>query len=139
MTTFDDRSLLVSAVKTCKFILLHSWLKCFNGGYLMASAELVLLILLGLHYLMKRYASWWMISWSWISWFADTVHVFSIHESEFGFHSLAPLILLCDQRNGFIVNDTCIIEAEVGVRKAEAKILEDQSSSISASMEALSL
>lgn len=69
----------------------------------------------------------------------DTVHVFSIHESEFGFHSLAPLILLCDQRNGFIVNDTCIIEAEVGVRKAEAKILEDQSSSISASMEALSL
>jgi hypothetical protein len=37
------------------------------------------------------------------------------------------------------VNDACIIEAEVGVRKAEAKILEDQSSSISASMEALSL
>ncbi|KAM5585442.1 hypothetical protein ABKV19_004703 [Rosa sericea] len=68
-----------------------------------------------------------------------TVHVFGIHESEFGFQSLAPLILLRDQRNGFLVNDTCIIEAEVGVRKAEAKILEDPSSSISASMEATSL
>ncbi|XP_024159747.1 uncharacterized protein LOC112167024 isoform X2 [Rosa chinensis] len=67
-----------------------------------------------------------------------TVHVFSIRESEFGFQSLAPLILLRDQRNGFLVNDTCIIEAEVGVRKAEAKILEDPSSSISASMEATS-
>ncbi|XP_004294423.1 PREDICTED: uncharacterized protein LOC101295898 [Fragaria vesca subsp. vesca] len=67
----------------------------------------------------------------------ETVHVFSIHESEFGFQSLAPLILLRDQRNGFLVNDTCIIEAEVGVRKAEVKIMEDPSSSISAPMEAL--
>ncbi|XP_050369575.1 uncharacterized protein LOC126787720 [Argentina anserina] len=66
------------------------------------------------------------------------VHVFSIHDSEFGFQSLAPLILLRDQRNGFLVNDTCIIEAEVGVRKAEAKILADTSSSISASLGATS-
>ncbi|XWS74671.1 hypothetical protein CRYUN_Cryun01aG0018000 [Craigia yunnanensis] len=47
----------------------------------------------------------------------DTQHQFNARESDWGFTSFMPLGELYDPSRGFLVNDTCIIEADVAVRK----------------------
>ncbi|KAK1389757.1 ubiquitin carboxyl-terminal hydrolase 12 [Heracleum sosnowskyi] len=47
----------------------------------------------------------------------DTQHQFHARESDWGFTSFMPLSDLYDPNKGFLVNDTCIIEADVAVRK----------------------
>ncbi|CAN6439957.1 unnamed protein product [Victoria cruziana] len=47
----------------------------------------------------------------------DTQHQFNARESDWGFTSFMPLGDLYDPGKGFLVNDTCVVEAEVAVRK----------------------
>ncbi|KAF8395507.1 hypothetical protein HHK36_019455 [Tetracentron sinense] len=47
----------------------------------------------------------------------DTQHQFNARESDWGFTSFMPLNELYDPGRGYLVNDTCIIEAEVTVRR----------------------
>ncbi|KAK9279617.1 hypothetical protein L1049_013296 [Liquidambar formosana] len=47
----------------------------------------------------------------------DTQHQFNARESDWGFTSFMPLSELYDPSRGYLVNDTCIIEAEVAVRR----------------------
>ncbi|CAI9765932.1 unnamed protein product [Fraxinus pennsylvanica] len=47
----------------------------------------------------------------------DTQHQFSQRESDWGFTSFMPLGELYDPSKGYLVNDTCVIEADVAVRK----------------------
>ncbi|RWR80358.1 ubiquitin carboxyl-terminal hydrolase 12 isoform X1 [Cinnamomum micranthum f. kanehirae] len=46
----------------------------------------------------------------------DTQHQFYARESDWGFTSFMPLSELYDPIRGYLVNDTCIVEAEVVVR-----------------------
>ncbi|KAM0850080.1 hypothetical protein ACQ4PT_053319 [Festuca glaucescens] len=48
----------------------------------------------------------------------ETQHQFSARESDWGFTSFMPLSELYNPSRGYLVNDTCIIEAEVAVCKA---------------------
>ncbi|KAA3481509.1 ubiquitin carboxyl-terminal hydrolase 13-like isoform X3 [Gossypium australe] len=48
---------------------------------------------------------------------ADTQHQFNVRESDWGFTSFMPLGELYDPSRGFLVNDTCVVEADVAVRK----------------------
>ena len=48
---------------------------------------------------------------------AETQHQFSARESDWGFTSFMPLGELYNPSRGYLVNDTCIIEAEVAVCK----------------------
>jgi ubiquitin carboxyl-terminal hydrolase 7 len=48
---------------------------------------------------------------------AETQHQFSARESDWGFTSFMPLSELYNPSRGYLVNDTCIIEAEVAVCK----------------------
>ncbi|XP_050386993.1 uncharacterized protein LOC126803243 [Argentina anserina] len=56
----------------------------------------------------------------------DTQHQFCAKKSDWGFTSFMPLSELYDQNEGYIVDDICIVEAEVAVSKADIKILKDQ-------------
>ncbi|XP_041027772.1 ubiquitin C-terminal hydrolase 12 [Juglans microcarpa x Juglans regia] len=47
----------------------------------------------------------------------DTQHQFTARESDWGFTSFMPLSDLYDPTRGYLVNDTCVVEAEVAVRK----------------------
>ncbi|KAM1027227.1 hypothetical protein ACFX2A_041017 [Malus domestica] len=49
--------------------------------------------------------------------FAETQHQFNARESDWGFTSFMPLGELYDPSRGYIVNDRCIVEADVAVRK----------------------
>lgn len=49
--------------------------------------------------------------------YADTQHQFNARESDWGFTSFMPLGELYDHGRGYLVNDACIIEAEVAVRR----------------------
>ncbi|KAF8389289.1 hypothetical protein HHK36_025982 [Tetracentron sinense] len=46
-----------------------------------------------------------------------TQHQFSAEESDWGYTSFMPLSKLYDPDRGYLVNDTCIVEAKVAVRK----------------------
>ncbi|KAK6156222.1 hypothetical protein DH2020_010470 [Rehmannia glutinosa] len=48
---------------------------------------------------------------------ADTQHQFNSRESDWGFTSFMPLSELYDLGRGYLVNDTCIVEADVAVRR----------------------
>ncbi|PWA82594.1 hypothetical protein CTI12_AA179330 [Artemisia annua] len=48
---------------------------------------------------------------------ADTQHQFNTRESDWGFTSFMPLSELYDPSRGYLLNDTCIVEADVTVRK----------------------
>ncbi|XP_061999767.1 uncharacterized protein LOC133717128 isoform X2 [Rosa rugosa] len=56
----------------------------------------------------------------------DTQHQFSEKKSDWGFTSFMPLSELFDPNEGYLVDDTCIVEAEVAVSKADIKVLKDQ-------------
>ncbi|CAL5354125.1 unnamed protein product [Camellia sinensis] len=47
----------------------------------------------------------------------ETQHQFNARESDWGFTSFMPLSELYDPGRGYLANDTCIIEAEVAVRR----------------------
>ncbi|KAK4765694.1 hypothetical protein SAY86_026784 [Trapa natans] len=47
----------------------------------------------------------------------ETQHQFNTRESDWGFTSFMPLSELYNAGRGYLVNDTCIIEAEVAVRR----------------------
>ncbi|XP_023929856.1 ubiquitin C-terminal hydrolase 12 isoform X4 [Quercus suber] len=47
----------------------------------------------------------------------ETHHQFNAHESDWGFTSFMPLGELYDPGRGYLVNDTCIVEADVAVRR----------------------
>ncbi|THG18226.1 hypothetical protein TEA_017170 [Camellia sinensis var. sinensis] len=47
----------------------------------------------------------------------ETKHQFNARESDWGFTSFMPLSELYDPGRGYLANDTCIIEAEVAVRR----------------------
>ncbi|XP_059428355.1 ubiquitin C-terminal hydrolase 12 isoform X2 [Corylus avellana] len=47
----------------------------------------------------------------------DTQHQFNARESDWGFTSFMPLSDLYDPTRGYLVNDKCVVEAEVAVRK----------------------
>ncbi|XP_068651294.1 ubiquitin C-terminal hydrolase 12-like isoform X3 [Aristolochia californica] len=47
----------------------------------------------------------------------DTQHQFNARESDWGFTSFMPLSELYDPSRGYLVNDTCVVEAEVAVRR----------------------
>ncbi|KAJ9175381.1 hypothetical protein P3X46_013944 [Hevea brasiliensis] len=47
----------------------------------------------------------------------DTQHQFNARESDWGFTSFMPLGELYDPGRGYLVNDTCIVEADVAVRR----------------------
>ncbi|CAN6703489.1 unnamed protein product [Malus baccata var. baccata] len=49
----------------------------------------------------------------------ETKHVFSARKSDWGFTSFMPLSELCDFSQGFLVNDTCVLEAEVAVSQVD--------------------
>ncbi|CAN1258516.1 Ubiquitin C-terminal hydrolase 12, partial [Linum perenne] len=48
----------------------------------------------------------------------ETQHQFNARESDWGFTSFMPLGELYDPSRGYLVSDTCIIEADVAVRRA---------------------
>ncbi|KAL6527892.1 CSN-associated deubiquitinating enzyme Ubp12 [Orobanche minor] len=48
----------------------------------------------------------------------ETQHQFNARENDWGFTSFMPLAELYDPSRGYIVNDTCVIEAEVAVFRA---------------------
>ncbi|XP_021824026.1 MATH domain and coiled-coil domain-containing protein At3g58340-like [Prunus avium] len=56
----------------------------------------------------------------------ETKHVFSESKSDWGFTSFMPLSELCDCTRGFLVNDICVLEAEVAVSQVDYKISEVQ-------------
>ncbi|KAK9912387.1 hypothetical protein M0R45_036254 [Rubus argutus] len=56
----------------------------------------------------------------------DTQHQFSASKSDWGFTSFMPLSELFDQNEGYLVDDICVVEAEVAVSKADIKVLKDQ-------------
>ncbi|KAG8650978.1 hypothetical protein MANES_07G083000v8 [Manihot esculenta] len=47
----------------------------------------------------------------------DTQHQFNARESDWGFTSFMPLGELYDPGRGYLVNDTCVVEADVAVRR----------------------
>ncbi|XP_078441990.1 ubiquitin C-terminal hydrolase 12-like isoform X1 [Wolffia australiana] len=47
----------------------------------------------------------------------ETQHQFNARESDWGFTSFMPLSELYDPSRGYLVNDTCIVEAEVAMRR----------------------
>ncbi|KAM0937163.1 putative ubiquitinyl hydrolase 1 [Dioscorea sansibarensis] len=47
----------------------------------------------------------------------ETQHQFNARESDWGFTSFMPLSELYDPNRGYLINDTCIVEAEVAVRR----------------------
>lgn len=47
----------------------------------------------------------------------DTQHQFNSRESDWGFTSFMPLSELYDPGRGYLLNDTCIVEADVAVRR----------------------
>ncbi|PKA50906.1 Ubiquitin carboxyl-terminal hydrolase 12 [Apostasia shenzhenica] len=47
----------------------------------------------------------------------DTQHQFNARESDWGFTSFMPLSELYDPGRGYLLSDTCIVEAEVAVRR----------------------
>ncbi|XP_061337536.1 ubiquitin C-terminal hydrolase 13-like isoform X1 [Gastrolobium bilobum] len=47
----------------------------------------------------------------------ETQHHFNARESDWGFSNFMPIAELSDPSRGYLVNGTCIIEAEVAVRK----------------------
>ncbi|XP_065870951.1 ubiquitin C-terminal hydrolase 12-like isoform X1 [Euphorbia lathyris] len=47
----------------------------------------------------------------------DTQHQFNARESDWGFTSFMPLGELYDPNRGYLVNDTCVVEADVAVRR----------------------
>ncbi|KAI3993823.1 hypothetical protein MKX01_002836 [Papaver californicum] len=47
----------------------------------------------------------------------DTQHKFTARQTDWGFTSFMPLSDLYDPSRGYLANDTCIVEAEVAVRK----------------------
>ncbi|KAF7820460.1 ubiquitin carboxyl-terminal hydrolase 12 isoform X2 [Senna tora] len=47
----------------------------------------------------------------------ETQHQFNARESDWGFTNFMPLAELYDPGRGYLVNDTCIVEADVAVRK----------------------
>ncbi|OAY39147.1 ubiquitin C-terminal hydrolase 12 isoform X2 [Manihot esculenta] len=47
----------------------------------------------------------------------DTQHQFNARESDWGFTSFMPLGDLYDPGRGYLVNDTCIVEADVAIRR----------------------
>ncbi|KAJ6727514.1 UBIQUITIN-SPECIFIC PROTEASE 12-RELATED [Salix purpurea] len=49
--------------------------------------------------------------------YIDTQHQFNARESDWGFTSFMPLGELYDPGRGYLVNDTCVVEADVAVRK----------------------
>ncbi|OMO94420.1 Peptidase C19, ubiquitin carboxyl-terminal hydrolase 2 [Corchorus olitorius] len=49
--------------------------------------------------------------------YCETQHQFNARESDWGFTSFMPLGELYDPTRGFLVNDTCIVEADVAVRR----------------------
>ncbi|KAM1251765.1 hypothetical protein ACFX13_040688 [Malus domestica] len=49
----------------------------------------------------------------------ETKHVFCASKRDWGFTSFMPLSELCDVAQGFIVNDTCVLEAEVAVSQVD--------------------
>ncbi|CAN6703488.1 unnamed protein product [Malus baccata var. baccata] len=49
----------------------------------------------------------------------ETKHVFSASKSDWGFTSFMPLSELSDCTKGFLVNDACVLEAEVAVSQEE--------------------
>ncbi|KAL2540983.1 Ubiquitin carboxyl-terminal hydrolase 12 [Abeliophyllum distichum] len=55
----------------------------------------------------------------------DTQHNFNARESDWGFTSLIPLTELHDPNIGFLVNDTCIVEAEVSVHITVSRLSYD--------------
>lgn len=63
--------------------------------------------------------------WSYCKWnlfffidHTETQHQFNARENDWGFTSFMPLGDLYDPSKGFLVNDTCLVEAEVAVYKA---------------------
>ncbi|KAF8389282.1 hypothetical protein HHK36_025975 [Tetracentron sinense] len=51
----------------------------------------------------------------------DTQHQFNEQESGWGFLSFMPFSELYDPRRGYLVNDTCIVEAKVSVRRNDTE------------------
>jgi hypothetical protein len=47
----------------------------------------------------------------------EATHQFNARESDWGFTAFMPLADLYDSSKGYVVNDKCIIEAEVAVRR----------------------
>ncbi|KAK1263147.1 Ubiquitin carboxyl-terminal hydrolase 13 [Acorus gramineus] len=47
----------------------------------------------------------------------ETQHQFNARESDWGFTSFMPLSELYDLSRGYLVNDTCVVEADVAVRR----------------------
>ncbi|KAI4382643.1 hypothetical protein MLD38_008581 [Melastoma candidum] len=47
----------------------------------------------------------------------ETQHQFNVRESDWGFTSFMPLSELYNPTRGYVVNDTCVIEADVAVRR----------------------
>ncbi|KAJ7974826.1 Ubiquitin carboxyl-terminal hydrolase 12 [Quillaja saponaria] len=47
----------------------------------------------------------------------ETHHQFHARESDWGFTSFMPIAELYDPGRGYLVNDTCVVEADVAVRK----------------------
>ncbi|KAD4584001.1 hypothetical protein E3N88_21602 [Mikania micrantha] len=47
----------------------------------------------------------------------DTQHQFNARESDWGFTSFMSLVELYESSRGYLLNDTCIVEADVAVRK----------------------
>lgn len=73
------------------------------------------------YYDIHLWIRYWLCSFSILSLLfvhcADTQHQFNARESDWGFTSFMPLSELYDPSRGYLVNDTCVVEAEVAVRR----------------------
>ncbi|KAL6130199.1 hypothetical protein ACLB2K_068580 [Fragaria x ananassa] len=56
----------------------------------------------------------------------DTEHVFNAKENDWGFTTFMPLSEIHDLTESYLVNDICIVEAKVSVRKGDIKILDNE-------------
>ncbi|CAH9119726.1 unnamed protein product [Cuscuta europaea] len=60
-----------------------------------------------------------------------TKHAFNAHESDWGFISFIPLCEFHNESEGYLVNDTCLIEAEVYVPDASSCLTNNATSPVS--------
>ncbi|CAH9096520.1 unnamed protein product [Cuscuta epithymum] len=61
----------------------------------------------------------------------ETKHAFTAHESDWGFTSFIPLREFHDKAEGYLVNDSCLIEAEVYVPDASSCVTNIATSPVS--------
>ena len=56
----------------------------------------------------------------------ETMHEFNADESDWGFTQFMPISVVHDLSKSYLVNDICILEAKISVRKSDIKISDNE-------------